>query len=659
MSTILPINIADLLYHRGVESSRVELKASWSEQTGLQILHSICAFANDYQNLNGGYIVLGVSEEGGVAQLPPVGLDPREIERIQKWIRGHCNSLDPVYQPVSSPEVIEGRHILVLWAPGSDIRPHQAPTTLERGAIRKYYVRLGSETVEAREAVLTQLLQLTARVPFDDRRALGVPIEKIREARVREFLADINSGLLQEPDAREVYRRMFISVRVNGHEVPRNIGLLFFSEDPEEWFRGARIEVVQFAGDASGNILEEKIFKGPLHHQLRDSLTYLQSFSTQHLSKLGDRPEVKGWVSYPFPAIRESLVNAVYHRSYEEAQEPTKVYLYPDRMEIISYPGPVPGVEREHFQPGARIPPVPARNRRIGELLKELRLAEARGTGVPKVFRAMEQNGSPRPGFDFDEGRTFFQVTLPAHPEYLAISALRDAAHLRAIGDDVAARERLWRALQEQPTSATLAAALIEELAREGDLDSAKQVLDRFLETPLTMDAARVIIAMSGAYLNNRRIQEAKALLDRLPRILAPQEAFEAAILERRADREDRAHRYFERAGDAVFHDVRALHEFAQTKFRLAQRQSRRDRYARDARDRLLREAREMLQRVLQMDAPPTRHAWAWFNLGQVLRSLRAPNSEIRHAFEQAQKLIPDEERFQRGLDSLQQRSRR
>lgn len=217
MSTILPINIGNLLHLRGIESSRVELKESWNEgPTGGQVLRTICAFANDFQNLNGGYIVLGVSAEQGVAQLPPAGISPNDLERIQQWIRGRCNTLDPVYQPVLSPEIVDGRHILVIWAPASDTRPHQAPETTDRGAVRRYYVRLGAETVEAKGPLLTQLLQLTAKVPFDDRKALEVPIEKIREARVREFLSDIQSGLLAEPEAREVYRRMLISSRVNG-----------------------------------------------------------------------------------------------------------------------------------------------------------------------------------------------------------------------------------------------------------------------------------------------------------------------------------------------------------------------------------------------------------------------------------------------------------
>ena len=40
--------------------------------------------------------------------------------------------------------------------------------------------------------------------------------------------------------------------------------------------------------------------------------------------------------------------------------EPVKVYLYPDRMEIISYPGPAPGIEMRHFQVGATVPPTNA-----------------------------------------------------------------------------------------------------------------------------------------------------------------------------------------------------------------------------------------------------------------------------------------------------------
>ncbi len=457
-ASILPVSLELLLTF---ESVRIELKASWDEKTtGPQVLRTISAFANDFQNLNGGYIVIGVDAPDGVPLLPPRGLDPASLEGIQRWIRGQCRRIDPEYQPVLSPETRDGRHLLVIWVPASDTRPHAVPEKPEKGAPRSYYVRLGSETVKASGEILHQLISLTARIPFDDRRAIGVSIEKIREQMVREFLSEVRSGLLGETDAREIYRRMRLSAPVNGHEVPKNVALMFFADDPEEWFPGARIEVVQFADDAAGNVIDERVFRGPLDRQLRDALRYLEGLSMQHFEKLPDRPETRGWASFPMPAIEESLANAIYHRSYEGTPEPTKVYLYPDRVEVISYPGPVPGIEARHLDLGAKVPPVQARNRRIGEIFKEIRLAEARGTGVPKVFRAMAQNGSPPPAYDFDAGRTYFRVTLPAHREYVAISALRDAAHLRAIGDEERALARLRRALEALPGDPRLRAEL-------------------------------------------------------------------------------------------------------------------------------------------------------------------------------------------------------
>lgn len=341
-------------------------------------------------------------------------------------------------------------------------------------------VRLGAETVDAerRGDLLRGLIQQTARVPWDDRRAADARVEDLREAKVREFLHDVRSGLLEEPNEREIYRRMRLTVRVNDHEAPRNAGLLFFSNDPTQWFRGAKIEVVQFTAGRAGDVQEERTFGGALADQLRDCLTYLENLSTFHLQKQQDRSQIRGWVSYPLPALRETLVNALYHRGYDVDQpEPTKVYLYPSRVEVISYPGPVPGIEPRHLLPDAEVRAVPARNRRIGEFLKELGLAEGRLSGLPKVFEAMAANGSPAPRFEFDEQRTFFQATLPAHPEYGALSALRDAAHLRALGKQDEAFRRLESAWLSHPGSAVLASEMIREYAMRGEIGRAEEVL--------------------------------------------------------------------------------------------------------------------------------------------------------------------------------------
>ena len=653
MSTILQINLDDLLRCRGVESERVEFKASWdSMRTGPQVPRTICAFANDYHNLNGGYVVIGVEEQGGRAVLPPAGLHASEVEAAQQWIRGNCNRIDPPYQPILSPETVDDRDILVVRAPASETRPHRAPDAGNRPG--RFWVRLGAETVDAeqRGGVLPGLIQQAARVPWDDRRAPDAQVEDLREAKVREHLRDIRSGLLDQPDERDIYRRMRLVVRVNDHEVPRNAGLLFFSTEPTRWFRGAKIEVVQFAADRAGNVQEERTFEGGLVDQLRDCLNYLENLSTFHLQKQQDRSQVRGWVGYPLPALRETLVNAVYHRGYGVDQpEPTKVYLHPGRIEVISYPGPVPGIESHHLAPDASVPPAPARNRRIGEFLKELGLAEGRLSGLPKVFQAMEANGSPVPRFYFDEQRTLFQATLPAHPEYGALSALRDSAHLRALGESAEAYRRIESAWSSNQASAVLASEMIRAYADSGEIARAESVLDAFERQGAQNAVPHVVNTLIEALMEAGEERKALRLLKRPQALVFGQDAIDAAILARRARDSRLAHRYFERAGDGILADPRALHEFAQTKIWLATEAYRQGRGEQSR--RFLTEARPLLERVVQLDASPARHAWAWRDLARTLHWLRAPVREVDDAYRKAIERLPDEPRFVRELEQI------
>ena len=50
--------------------------------------------------------------------------------------------------------------------------------------------------------------------------------------------------------------------------------------------------------------------------------------------------------------------------------------------------------------------------RRIGDFLKELKLTEGRNTEIPKIKRALKNNGSPDPIFETDEDRTYFITTI-------------------------------------------------------------------------------------------------------------------------------------------------------------------------------------------------------------------------------------------------------
>ena len=180
MRPILPINVDDLLRGRPIESARVEFKAGWNpDTTGFQVLKTVCAFANDLQSLNGGYVVIGVAESEGRAVRPVAGLSGAGIDEAQRWIRGRCKAMRPGYSPILSPEVLDGRDVLVVWAPASEDSPHRAPDGPGDGRSWKYWVRIGSETVDAEAAGrLEALIEQTARVPWDHRAAHRARIER-------------------------------------------------------------------------------------------------------------------------------------------------------------------------------------------------------------------------------------------------------------------------------------------------------------------------------------------------------------------------------------------------------------------------------------------------------------------------------------------------
>lgn len=195
-------------------------------------------------------------------------------------------------------------------------------------------------------------------------------------------------------------------------------------------------------------------------------------------------------------------------------------------------------------------------------------MAEGRGTGIPKIRRSMRENGSPEPEFDFDSGRSYFRVTLPAHPEFVALSALRDAAYFKTTGENLRALKRLEEAWKHQPESSRLAVALVRQYGNHGNLELARQVYKSFSRE---VDGfPKVAVAMADILLDDGDRQAARAVLDRMPRLMGSQEAFNTAILERRAGRQELAHRLFMSAGQTVFSDARAAHEFAQTKIHLS-----------------------------------------------------------------------------------------
>lgn len=125
------------------------------------------------------------------------------------------------------------------------------------------------------------------------------------------------------------------------------------------------------------------------------------------------------------------LVNAVYHKSYER-ENPVEIQIHKDKIEILSFPGPMPPINQAMLKK-QRVLVRDYRNRKIGGFLKELKLTEGRGTGLPIIHSSMEENGSPPPVFETDENNAYFLCILPVHPLTESILGSQDG---RRRGED-------------------------------------------------------------------------------------------------------------------------------------------------------------------------------------------------------------------------------
>jgi ATP-dependent DNA helicase RecG len=411
----LPIATSDLFTGTVVEWERLEFKAGWNDEAAL---HTICGFANDLHNWGGGYLVIGVAEQDGRPTLPPAGLSPREVDQVLKDIVRIANRIVPAYHPIAEPVTVSGKAIVVIWAPGGQTRPYKAPVSLARGEKEyAYYVRTSSSTVRAKGPLESELMQLSATVPYDDRMHHGAELRDLSLRLIQAHLQEIGSDLFEASvgmDFAALCQRMQIVDGPPENLRPRNVGLLFFSESPQRFFPQATIDVVHFPRGPAHDFQEQR-FAGPVPRQLRDALSYIRSrFVTEHVVKLADRAEAERFYTYPYRAIEEALANAVYHRGYD-VREPIEVRATPEEITVTSYPGPDASVGMERLNSGGVIARR-YRNRRVGEFLKELHLTEGRGTGVPTVFRVMRENGSPDPSFEIDAHRSYLTITLPIHP---------------------------------------------------------------------------------------------------------------------------------------------------------------------------------------------------------------------------------------------------
>lgn len=436
------------------ESERVEWKENVADIE--DVIKTIVAFANDYSNLGGGYVVCGAKEGKDVHGFQKVtyqGLTANRLREIREKTLSDCRSkVDPEIVPRIEELPVpadESKRILVFIIPATN----HAHSYRARGKdASTYYIRSGSNTIEARNGLLRELLVRKRQIdPWDRRINPQSTLEQIDLIIFRDYLQEM--GLWSANKALEDY--ISDKEKLSDFTPPlagkiglestlrlKNFAILMFGKKPLDFFYGAYAIFSTYKGrDRSEPTGERQLITGTIIQQARRLIELLNAESYTAFDKATDTPNQ---VKYPSIALKEAVVNALVHRDYESDQ-PVRVTIFVDRIEIFS-PGGLPiQVDREKFKAGKAT--AYWRNQALNYLFNRLQLAQAEGQGIPTILKAMREEGCPPPVFEIETESV--TCILPAHPRHQILREIHDVENKIVLRNYTAAYDKLEEILEK------------------------------------------------------------------------------------------------------------------------------------------------------------------------------------------------------------------
>jgi ATP-dependent DNA helicase RecG len=402
------------------ESEQTECKENVADIN--DVVATLCAFANDLQNLGGGYVVCGAGEtedEHGFPKLVRKGLTARRLREIENATLACCRQrvsppLAPLVEELGADD--PQRRILVFLQPATGA----AHTFRRNKEGAKHFVRVSRSTIEARNGLLRDLLvRKGALEPWDRRPCHGSTLSDIDLLALRDALGRM--GLLTQERSIERYLAegahispfvpsLCVVEPLSGVLRPRNFTILLFGRAPQRFIPGAYSIYSAYPGVDRGSPVACRIeIAGTLLDQMRRLHDLLDAEAVTLFDK-ADR-EAPNAERYPRRALEEATVNALAHRDYELV-DPSRLVSYRNRLEFNS-PGSLPiGVMLRDLREGGVTPRW--RNQALAWFLARLQLAQAEGQGIQAIRNSMRAAGCAPPIFNATE--VSVTCILRAHP---------------------------------------------------------------------------------------------------------------------------------------------------------------------------------------------------------------------------------------------------
>ena len=353
------------------ESETIELKESLPKLNKLS--EEACAFANSM----GGYIFLGIKDSNEICGITMTNSDK---SKIQDSISKISPTLPVEYCCIE----IEQKQVFAIHIKDCPEKPYSISGN--------FYKRNGANTEKViRQEDIRKLFEKSNAISFEEKICHNFDFEKnFNDLYFKEFIYKAN--ILPHIPLKQI----ITNLQLTSKEFYKNAFVLFFGKNPDHYIFSAKIRCLHFKGNNKVNIIDDKSFHGSLMEQYQQTLNWLKN-KLDLKYEITSSIERKEFLAMPEVALRESLINALVHRDYENKGDCIKVELFEDKL-VISNPGALnEAISKEEFGVKSY-----SRNPILFHLFNKINMIEQVGSGVPRMKAACLENNLPEPTFNLE-----------------------------------------------------------------------------------------------------------------------------------------------------------------------------------------------------------------------------------------------------------------
>lgn len=352
------------------ETENIEFKSGFTED----IYKEVIAFANT----DGGILYIGIDNDGNALGLKNVD---DEYTRITNGIR---DAILPDVTMFVKYTIQKNKVVRITVSEGANKPYYLRSKGLKPNGV---YVRQGTSSVQASSEQIRQMIKDSDGDDFESMRSLEQKLTFTSAATAfKNYGVDFSE---------EKYLALGMIHKNDG--LFTNLALLMSDQCQHS------IKVAVFGDDENTTFKDNREFKGSIFRQIDEVFRYIMlSNRTSSVFKGLERIDKS---DYPEAALREALLNSVVHRDYSYSGS-IIININDKQMEFVSIGGLLPGLTTDDIRSGISQP----RNKNLAEVFHRLKLIEAYGTGIRRIYKLYE-NCSVQPRIEVTHNT--FKMILP------------------------------------------------------------------------------------------------------------------------------------------------------------------------------------------------------------------------------------------------------